>query len=181
MHSSPAPMSSARSAISIASVPFATPMQCRMPLNSAYSRSNAATCGPWMNAVRASTCCHPSATSAATAACCAARSTSGMGVTRHLLTENRADRVEVLHRGGPAPGLELPVDLVRGKQRAGAQEVGGQAGGWRPGRRLAGGQVELFMYGRGVVQAEPLDDQLAAVTAELRPGGAVAQQAAQDL
>ena len=67
MHSSPAPMPSARSAISIASVPFATPTQCWMPLNSANSRSNAWTGAPPTNAVRFSTSCHPSATSAATA------------------------------------------------------------------------------------------------------------------
>src|SRR5262249_37162427 len=181
MQSSPAPTPSARSAISIASVPLAIPTQCRAPMNSAYSASNSATCGPSMNAVRASTCCHPSAISAATAACCAARSTSGMRFTRHLLTENRADGVEVIHRGGPPPALELPVDLVRGQQRARAQDLGGQAGGRRPGGRLAGGQVKLFVHGRGVVQAEPLDDQLAAVAAQLRPGGAIVQQAAQDL
>ena len=69
MHSSPAPTPSARNAISIASVPLATPTQCRVPVNAAYSDSNAATCGPAMNEVLASTCCQPSATSSATAAC----------------------------------------------------------------------------------------------------------------
>ena len=45
MHSSPGPTPSARSAISIASVPFATPTQCRAPVKVAYSDSNAATWG----------------------------------------------------------------------------------------------------------------------------------------
>ena len=57
MHSSPGPTPSARSAISMASVPLPTPTQCRVPMNAAYSVSNAATCGPSMKAVRASTCC----------------------------------------------------------------------------------------------------------------------------
>ena len=79
MASSPSPTPSPRSAISMASVPLATPTQWLVPMNAAYSFSNAATCGPSMNAVRASTCAQPSATSSATAACCAARSTSGTG------------------------------------------------------------------------------------------------------
>jgi hypothetical protein len=48
MTSSPGPRSSAISAISSASVPLATVMQCRAPLKAASAASSSATSGPMM-------------------------------------------------------------------------------------------------------------------------------------
>jgi hypothetical protein len=79
--SSPGPTPTARNASSSASVPLATPTQCWTPANAAYSRSNPATSSPPTNAVSASTRLKPTATSSATSACAACRSTNGILLT----------------------------------------------------------------------------------------------------
>jgi hypothetical protein len=53
--SSPGPMSSARSASAMASVPLATPTACAAPAAAANSASNASTSGPSTNQPRLTT------------------------------------------------------------------------------------------------------------------------------
>ena len=80
--SSPAPIPSASSASTSASVPFATPIVCSTPRYSAASRSNPSTSGPKMKRPLSSARANASFSSGMNGAYCALTSTSGIGCTR---------------------------------------------------------------------------------------------------
>ena len=78
--SSPAPISSASRARTIASVPLATPSACATPRYSAASRSKASTFAPRMNCPRSRTSSNSPRSSSSSGAYCALTSTSGIGI-----------------------------------------------------------------------------------------------------
>ena len=75
--SSPGPMPSARSASSIASVPFAQPTACAFPFQAASSASNARPSSPSTNQPRSSTRAAAASSSGRIAAVARARSLNG--------------------------------------------------------------------------------------------------------
>src|SRR5205823_5577250 len=79
--SSPGPIPIASSAITSASVPFATPIVCGTPRNPAASSSKAFTFGPRMKTPASSTSARRSFSSGRSGAYCALTSTSGIGRT----------------------------------------------------------------------------------------------------
>src|SRR3954454_21099576 len=83
MTSSPAPIPSASSAITIASVPFATPTVSETPRSSAASRSKPSTSGPKMNRPESSALANASFSSGMSGAYCALTSTCGIATASH--------------------------------------------------------------------------------------------------
>src|SRR5881392_2724017 len=81
MTSSPAPMPRASSAMTIASVPFATPIVAGTPRYAAASCSNARTFGPRMNSPESRTPPMAASSSGISGAYCALTSTRGVGGT----------------------------------------------------------------------------------------------------
>src|SRR5579862_3221855 len=79
--SSPSPMPSASSAITIASVPFATPTVCSTPRYAAASRSKPSTSGPKMKRPDSRVRANASLSSGISGAYCALTSTWGIGGT----------------------------------------------------------------------------------------------------
>src|SRR3954454_1165978 len=83
MTSSPAPIPSASGAITIASVPFATPTVSATPRYSAASRSNPSTSGPKMKRPESSARANASFNSGTSGAYCALTSTCGIATASH--------------------------------------------------------------------------------------------------
>src|SRR5262249_20803425 len=92
--SSPDPMPSASSTSTMASVPFATPIDCRVPRYAAASCSNPSTSGPKMNRPVSSVRSKASFSSGTRGSYCALTSTWGIRTSGHANRPAAADHQE---------------------------------------------------------------------------------------